>query len=169
MSLSLEASIRTCKVDTAYANKVQSDRFINPANMVCPVWNGRDTAGRQVCKDSFYTKRAGCNSAEDRVMVENSLRPQYYEYVNLSSEGVGGDMYSSKEMTHADVVKASKEMQQLYSRNPHFNGVLQGSIYPSCSSNRYSQAVAEEAQKNRGKQYKNSSMEGFERMRCGGF
>ena len=68
-AISLEAAIRTCKVDTAYANKVESDRFLNPQNMVCPVWNGVDTAGRRVCPDSFWTKRAVCNSAEDRVVV----------------------------------------------------------------------------------------------------
>ena len=81
-SISLEGSIRTCKVDTGYANKVESDRFLNPENMVCPIWNGVDLTGRRVCPDSFYTKSAGCNSAEDRVVVENNLRPQYAEYVN---------------------------------------------------------------------------------------
>ena len=29
-TMSLEAAIRTCKVDPAYANKVESDRFLNP-------------------------------------------------------------------------------------------------------------------------------------------
>ena len=53
-SISLEAAIRTCKVDTAYANKVQSDRFLSPSLLMCPVWNGVDTTGRQVCPDSFY-------------------------------------------------------------------------------------------------------------------
>ena len=38
-SVSLESAIRTCKVDTAYAAKIESDRFLNPGNMVCPVWN----------------------------------------------------------------------------------------------------------------------------------
>ncbi len=69
-SVSLESGIRTCKVVTGWANKVQSDRFQNPNLMVCPVWNGVDTAGRRACPDSFMTKRAGCNSAEDRVVVE---------------------------------------------------------------------------------------------------
>ena len=71
-ALSLEASIRTCKVDTGWANKMESDRFLNPNLMVCPVWNGFDTAGRMVAPDSFWTKNAGCNSAEDRVVVENA-------------------------------------------------------------------------------------------------
>ena len=94
-ALSLESAIRTCKVDTAYANKVESDRFLNPQNMVCPIWNGVDTAGRRVCPDSFWTKRAGCNSAEDRVVVENNQRPQYMEYINLSANGIQADIYGS--------------------------------------------------------------------------
>lgn len=95
-SISLEASLRTCKVDTGWANKVESDRFLNPNLMVCPIWNGRDSAGRQVCPDSFMTKRAGCNSAEDRVVVENNVsRPQYMEYINLNANGVQGDIYGN--------------------------------------------------------------------------
>src|SRR5690349_1512612 len=86
--ISLDKSIRTCKVDTGWANKIQSDRFENPDLMMCPVWNGRDTTGRQVCADSFWTKRAGCNSPEDRIMVENSLRPSYFEYISLNAAGL---------------------------------------------------------------------------------
>jgi hypothetical protein len=63
--------------------------------MVCPIWNGVDLTGRRVCPDSFYTKRAGCNSAEDRVVVENAQRPQYMEYINLSANGIDGAIYGS--------------------------------------------------------------------------
>ena len=95
-AISLEAAIRTCKVDTAYANKVESDRFLNPELMVCPLWNGRDTAGRPVAPDSFYTKRAGCNSAEDRVVVENGVsRPQYMQYINLEASGIQGNIFGN--------------------------------------------------------------------------
>lgn len=94
--ISLENSIKTCKVDDAWANRVQSDRFLNPCNMVCPVWNGLDTAGRPVCVDSYVTKTEGCNNATDRVVVENHLRPNYIEYVNLSSLGYEGNLYSDR-------------------------------------------------------------------------
>lgn len=96
--VSLESSIRTCKVDVAYANKVESDRFLNPQNMLCPVWNGRDNTGRRVRLDSYMTKTAGCNSATDRVIVENNNRPQYLEYVTLSAEGIGGGVYGDNEL-----------------------------------------------------------------------
>lgn len=93
----IEAAIRTCKVNTGWANRVESDRFLNPNLMMCPVWNGMDTAGRSACPDSFYTKRGGCNSAIDRLVVENDVsRPQYLEYITLSPEGIkGGNMYSN--------------------------------------------------------------------------
>jgi hypothetical protein len=63
--------------------------------MMCPVWNNVDLAGRQVCQDSFWTKRAGCNSSLDRINVENDLRPQYMEYITLDACGINGDMYGS--------------------------------------------------------------------------
>lgn len=93
--ISLENSIKTCKVDDAWASRVQSDRFLNPNNAVCPVWNGLDSAGRPVCVDSYATKSGGCNNANDRVVVENHLRPNYIEYVNLSSRGYEGNLYDS--------------------------------------------------------------------------
>ena len=34
--ISLEAATRTCKVDTASAARLESDRFLNPVNVVCP-------------------------------------------------------------------------------------------------------------------------------------
>ena len=80
--MSLESSIRTCKVDPANSTRIQSDRFLNPRNAVCPVWDGLDAAGRLACPDSWYTKREGCNSSADRIGVENVLRPQYMQYIS---------------------------------------------------------------------------------------
>ena len=93
MSISLEKSVRTCAVNTGEANRIQSDRFFNPSNMVCIPWNGLDNEGREVSPDSFYTKTPGCDSAEDRVLVENSQRPKYFNYVTLGAQGVNGDFY----------------------------------------------------------------------------
>ena len=98
-SVSLESALRTCKVDTAYAPRIQSDRFQNPNIMVCPIWNGMDTAGRSVCENSFYTKRGGCNNATDRVDIENSVsRPQYMEYITLSANGIAGHIYTDQSL-----------------------------------------------------------------------
>lgn len=90
MSLSLLSSINTCKVNTSYADKLQSDRYENPENMTCFVWNGLDNYGRPVSADSYYTKAAGCNDALDRVVVENFQRPRYMEYVSLDARGIKG-------------------------------------------------------------------------------
>jgi len=87
MSISLTSSIQSCTVNTGYANKLQSDRTENPNAVMCPMWDGRDTYGRAVCGDSYYTKNAGCNSALDRVAVENFLRPSYAEFIALDVAG----------------------------------------------------------------------------------
>jgi len=85
--ISLLSSVQTCKVNTAYANKLESDRYQNPNSLLCPVWNGHDSYGRSVCYDSYYTKTSGCSSASDRVVVENYLRPQYADYIALNADG----------------------------------------------------------------------------------
>ena len=85
--ISLQGSLQTCKVNTGYANKIQSDRYENPNNLLCHVWNGHDHAGRAVSFDSFYTKAPGCSSSLDRVVVENYLRPTYVDYVALDAQG----------------------------------------------------------------------------------
>ena len=109
--ISLEAATRTCKVDTASAARLESDRFLNPVNVVCPNWTGKDLAGRQVSADSFYTKRAGCNSAADRVIVENALRPQYSEFINLDvGEGLRGQIYANN-MYYTDAGASTRQIQ----------------------------------------------------------
>ena len=144
MSISLESAIRTCKVDTAYANKVESDRFLNPSLMVCPVWNGVDTTGRQVCPDSFYTKRAGCNSAEDRVMVENSVsRPQYMEYINLSANGIEGAIYGNT-MPWNTVGQTSRELNAINNVTGNFGLQFGANTYPGCNYYPYEQALQQE-------------------------
>jgi hypothetical protein len=63
---------------------------------MCPVWNERDLTGRKVCEDSFYTKNAGCNSALDRINVENDQRPQYAEYITLDASGYRANMFDEQ-------------------------------------------------------------------------
>ncbi len=98
-NISLNKATRTCKVNTGWAPRIFSDRFENSDLMMCPTWNSRDLAGREVCADSFYTKREGCNTSLDRIDVENNLRPQYMEYITLDSCGISGDMYGDPSMS----------------------------------------------------------------------
>lgn len=147
-SISLESAIRTCKVDTAYANKVESDRFLNPEMMVCPIWNGVDSTGRKVCPDSFMTKRAGCNSAEDRVVVENNQRPQYMEYINLSANGIDGGIYGNT-MSWNEEGQRRKELKDVNNITGNFGKQFGASVYPACGYYPYKQALAQEAESRR--------------------
>lgn len=151
-NISLEASIRTCKIDTAWAERVQSDRFFNPNHMVCPVWNGMDSVGRRVCPDSFNTKSAGCNSAEDRLLVENDQRPQYFEYINLSANGVRGDIYADTSMC-GDVGAANSAIRKGYKYHGSFGQDWKANTYPACGVSPYSEAMAQESYDRRQQQF----------------
>jgi len=144
--MSLESAIRTCKVETGWANKVESDRFLNPNLMMCPVWNGMDLTGRMVCPDSFYTKRAGCNSAEDRVVVENNVsRPQYMEYINLNANGIQGDIYDNTMGWVGAGCNKQFQNNQLETHTGQFgNGAgFTSETIQGCKSNRYEQGMAQ--------------------------
>ena len=170
MSISLEAAIRTCKVNTAYANKVESDRFLNPANMSCPLWNGVDLAGRPVCKDSFWTKRAGCNSALDRVNVENFLRPAYAEYITLDAGGWEGSIYGPDNLNKQQSMARTKAMKDL-TQNKDFGTGQFGNdfaqVYPGCGAGAYERALNQEMYR---KSYgANNAYEGFSSRGRSGF
>ena len=146
-NVSLEASLRTCKIDQGWADRMQSDRFQNPNNLVCPLWNGVDTAGRVVCPDSFYTKNAGCNSAEDRVYVENSLRPQYSEYINLSFSAIAGAIYGDT-MGWNEAGEAKMMLRATDQLTGHFGLVNEPGayIYPGCQYNSETQYMKAQEQ-----------------------
>lgn len=149
MSISLEKSVRTCDVNTGEANRIQSDRFFNPSNMVCIPWNGLNNKGQEVCPDSFYTKTPGCDSAEDRVMVENSQRPKYFNYVTLGAQGVQGAIYGNvSAQIESDDRTAYLHKKEV--NNPRF-GVDFGSKvqYQGCSIRAYENAMKEMSQQGR--------------------
>lgn len=177
-SVSLEKAIRTCKVNTAWANRVESDRIFNPNNMMCPVWNGRDLAGREVCPDSFYTKRAGCNSAEDRVLVENNVsRPQYMEYITLSANGIRGNVYKPTAHGVSAVASAQNAVHQrdvAQSRTGGFGlvGGGDGTIEAQSHIDPYSVSAAETAQNHTDHRHKESFIHGsnaYNNRRMSGF
>ncbi len=146
-NISLEGSIRTCKIDTGYAPKVFSDRFLNPGNMVCPVWNGYDSTGRPACPDSFMTKREGCNSAEDRVFVENYQRPRYVEYVNLSVGGIDGEFYGEPStMTQWNEMKAVSDLQAINGISGNFGYQFGSNVFPNCGVHQYAKAMAQNSE-----------------------
>ncbi|NDE13731.1 hypothetical protein EBZ80_02250 [bacterium] len=163
--ISLTGSLRTCKVDQGWASRIQSDRFENPELMVCPVWSGFDNTNRPVCIDSYYTKSPGCNSPLDRVDVENYLRPQYMEYINLDAEGfrytsdrfapeiVQGTSENFESCTNSNTNMSCYEsgvrtigMEQLPRITGNFNQSPNGAqIYPRCGSYPINVAMKQEA------------------------
>lgn len=175
-TISLEAAVRTCKVNTGWANRIQSDRFENSNLMMCPVWNERDLTGRKVCSDSFYTKREGCNSALDRINVENDQRPQYAEYITLDTAGyrassmVADDqkpgvetyihpsqhkenyvMGAEKTMAEQDATLAYSALDNVYNITGHwgYNNTFRDTIEPTCTIYPYEYAMASMAQSQR--------------------
>ena len=167
-TISLEGSIRTCKVDTAYGNRVQSDRFLNPNLMVCPIWSGSDNTGRAVSPDSFYTKSAGCNSAEDRVVVENSVtRPQYMEYINLNAAGIDASIYGNTMPWNA-VGETTKQLQNVNNITGNFGLQFGADVYPKCGTYPYNDAMAQEAQQRRQLQAAQGAMETYAMRGRGG-
>jgi len=118
---------------------------MNPTLAVCIPWSGFDLTGRKVCMDSWYTKREGCNSAADRVIVENNLRPQYFEYINLSAAGVRSDMYNNNmHYTDAGVLEQQRDISENYTGN--FGGMpsYPGTNQATCSYGRYTEGQLQE-------------------------
>lgn len=77
-------------VNTAWAERFQSDRFLNSNQMVCPVPNAVDFFGRNADPNSKMTKTAGCNSALDRVQIEDEQRPTAFSDNYLNPMGLQG-------------------------------------------------------------------------------
>lgn len=148
-NLSLDASIRTCKVETGEVQRIQSDRFLNPNNMVCIPWNGQNNKGQTICHDSWYTKTPGCNSAEDRVNVENFLRPQYSDYINWNMAGVQGDIYGGNITSQQDTRLATNFADSRNKVTGNFGNQWQSSNYATCGLNAYERAMASMGQSNR--------------------
>ena len=92
---SLTNNILSYKVDVGNAAKMRTHRIQNPDAQMCPLWTGYDLTGRESCEYGFYTKVEGCNSAEDRISVENTLRPQYTNFVTYNAEGISGYIYDT--------------------------------------------------------------------------
>jgi hypothetical protein len=130
--ISINGSVRTCKVETGYADKIQSARFQQTDLMVCPNWQGTDLTGRFVSPDSFVTKTAGCNLPMDRVAVENFLRPDYMTYINLDASGFKADLYggscpdAATNMECYEAYLRDYQIEQTRKITGHFGGVANG-------------------------------------------
>lgn len=86
-NISLLGPLKTCKVNTDWSPRIQSDRFENTNSLLCPTWTRKDLVGRNVHTDTFRTEIEGCNIPTDRIDVENDLRPKYAETSTLDTLG----------------------------------------------------------------------------------
>ena len=148
-AISLEKSVRTCTVNVGEAKRIQSDRFFNPSNMVCIPWNGLNNKGQEVSPDSWYTKTPGCDSAEDRVMVENAQRPKYFNYVTLGAQGLGGNIYGNEDAARDTAARYTfdKERDKI---SGNFGLQWGANVdYQGCSVNAYERNMAMMAQQQR--------------------
>jgi hypothetical protein len=153
--LSLQSTIRGCKLQAGEAARIESDRFLNPENMVCPMWTGFNLKGQSVCSDSFNTKSAGCNSASERVVVENDLRPNYSAYINLNVDGIQGDMYNQAAHNEAGVANAYADSRNLITGS--FGNQWASNVQGSCGMNAYEKSMAEVSALQRKESYTQNS------------
>jgi hypothetical protein len=154
-TISLDASLRTCKVDTGDAQRIASDRFLNPNNMVCIPWNNVNSKGQEVCADSWYTKTPGCNSAQDRVMVENDQRPKYSDYITWNMAGIQGD-FSGGNTNVKNRNSAATAHAKAANGAPNFGKSKSATTYQNCGLNAYERAMAEVSGSNRKEGYARS-------------
>lgn len=157
-NLSLLSSIKTCDVNSGYAQRLHSDRFLNANNTVCPTFNGFDLAGREVCPDSFFLmnrEAGGCFSATNRVSVENEHRPRYSAYVTLNMSGID-DAAAPNSYANTGVNQTLQQRRQMLDNLDQVGGNfgLQRGASRQSSCGHYPQAEFEaiRAQNNRNNQ-----------------
>jgi hypothetical protein len=112
--------------------------------------------------DSYYTKSPGCNSQLDRVDVENYLRPNYMEYINLDAMGFRQNddtMSCTNEKTNMSCSSAglrTKNMENLNKITGNYGMSPNGSDMTFRCPN-YSAEKAEDQRKAQAVQHKTSS------------
>ena len=184
--ISLNGSLRTCKVEQGWASRIQSARFQDAEQMMCPNWQGQDNLGRFVHPDSFYTKVEGCSLPMDRVLVENYLRPMYMTYINLDASGYKADLYGNEGCTPADTATnmecyeadlRSNQLNQYHKISGNFGLNPSGAnLTIRCPTNTYTlgqaqynnQFQAELSQVERESQSSNITFEGYQRAQQAG-
>jgi hypothetical protein len=96
-----------------------------------------DGTGREVCKDSYYHKSAGCNSATDRVNVENNIsRPKYMEYITLSANGIAGDIYGQTDPYKNSQLR-HRELDDINKITGNFGKQFGSAIQTTCGYHSY--------------------------------
>jgi hypothetical protein len=93
MSISLTSALTIPKVSQDYASNVASSRFQDPSQSIYPAYMGQDNMGRQAHPDTYVTLTAGASNPLARIVVENSHRASYHQFLN--ADGIEGDFQNS--------------------------------------------------------------------------
>jgi len=137
--VSLEAALKTYKVNVGAAPRLESERYIGSGEFkLCPRWGGTDLVGRAITPDSYYTKSPGCNSALDRLLIENQvMRPRYYTYITLSPEGLSGDIYGTRAAERVAAINQQNEDYLVPFQQPvGFGSAVTNALMPTVSDDR---------------------------------
>jgi hypothetical protein len=115
--------------------------------------------------NSYNNKSRGCNSAVDRVSVENDVsRPQYIAYLPLDVAGIKGNIYGT---THSsNLSNTNSKLRAINEVTGNFGGQRGATTQPGCGTYSYKRAMAQEAQSGREQQYSNSvnSMQAYKTL-----
>lgn len=167
-NMSLTSSLNICRVGSGEAPRIASDRYLNPGNMLCPVWTGYNLKGQQVCPDSFWTKSPGCNSPLDRIVVESNLRPDYASFVTLNMAGVKGEIFGNPS-ARSQVNAREQMLQTIATTQPQYGQDLNAEVRSSgaCGIGAYEKAMQQLAQTQRQQGMLGNSANSFGGGSCG--
>jgi hypothetical protein len=126
--------------------------------------------GQEVSPDSWWTKTAGCDSAEDRVMVENAQRPKYMNYVTLGAAGIDGHIYGNVAETYEAVGRTAFDKSRDKLTGNFGKDFGANVAYQSCSIGAYERGMAQMAEQTRGQEYyQNQYVTNANRNAAGGY
>jgi hypothetical protein len=92
----------------------------------------------------------------DRVSVENTLRPQYADYINLNMSGVQGNIYGNA-TSWEDAGSANAWQKSRNNITGQYGNQWSSTNYQTCGLNSYEKAMAQTQQANRGAAYANNA------------
>lgn len=106
------------RVNTDWATRYYSDRFLNSNEMVCPTRLTFDSNGRAADHYSLVTTSAGCTSANERILVEDDQRPKLFSMPGLNSLGIeGGHFCTANNFPAQNTPGLVPDHRAVYSQN----------------------------------------------------
>lgn len=142
--MSLLKNLGINKVSTDYAERNQTNTWINSNNVACFNTNNLDNFGRIACNDSLTLNSRNCQNPLDRVKAENNNRPSKSNNLYLNTDTLNENIFSSNFLP-SNPSTNKPENYQLQPENSYMP--LDKTI--NCSNQLGPNAIAEISQKNR--------------------